>query len=189
MIGRLRGTLASSFSEQLLMDVNGVGYVVAVTPSTLAELPPIGEEVVLHTHTHVREDQLSLYGFLEAGDRNTFQILLGASGVGPKLALAILATLDDVRLREAVNAQDTAALEMVPGVGKRTAQKLILELRPKLDLPTGDIPGDVSDHSEVRDALESLGFAPNEVREVMIDLTEGDTETMLKDALQRLGQT
>lgn len=189
MIGRLRGTLASALSEELLMDVNGVGYVVAVTPRTLSDLPPIGEEIVLHIHTHVREDQLALFGFLEAAERNTFQILLGASGVGPKLALAILATLDDVRLREAVNAQDTAALELVPGVGKRTAQKLILELRPKLDLPTGEIPGDASDHSEVREALESLGFAAAEVRDVMVDLREGDTETMLKDALQRLGQT
>lgn len=174
-------------SEQLLMDVNGVGYLISVTPTTLAELPQVGEEIVLHTHTHVREDQLALFGFLHAGDRNTFQILLGASGVGPKLAMAIMATLDDAALRDAVNSQDTGALEMVPGVGKRTAQKLILELRPKLDLPTGEIPGDPSDHSEVREALESLGFAPSEVRDVMIDLRGDDTEEMLKDALQRLG--
>lgn len=189
MIGRLRGTLADAMSEHLLMDVGGVGYVVAVTPKTLAELPPVGDEIVLHTHTHVREDQLALFGFLHAADRNTFQILLGASGVGPKLALAILATLDDAGLREAVSSQDTGALEMVPGVGKWTAQKLILELRPKLDLPTGDIPGESTDHSDVREALESLGFAPAEVREAMIDLREGDTEEMLKDALQRLGQS
>ena len=188
MIGRLCGTLADLAPDSVLLDVNGVGYEVAVTPSTMSELPVIGEEIVLHTHTHVREDQLALFGFLSVGDRNVFQILLGTSGVGPKLAMSILATIDEAGLRRAVNANDTSALEVVPGIGKRTAQKLILELRPKLDLPIGDLPGEGGGHTEVRDALESLGFAPAEVREVMIDLTGGDTEEMLKDALQRLGQ-
>jgi len=189
MIGRLRGTLADLGQESVLLDVNGVGYEVAVSASSMSELPSIGEEIVLHTHTHVREDQLALFGFVNRADRNTFQILLGASGVGPKLAMAILATLDDGALRQAVNSQDTSALEMVPGIGKRTAQKLILELRPKLDLPVGEMPGETSGHGEVREALESLGFAPSEVRDVLIDLTAGDTEAMLKDALQRLGQS
>jgi Holliday junction DNA helicase RuvA len=145
--------------------------------------------VVLHTHLHVREDQLTLFGFPSERERNVFQALLGASGVGPKLGLAILATLDPDELRRAVAADDVAALEMVPGVGKRTAQKLILELRPRLDVPDGDLPAGDGALGEVREALEALGFGAAEIGEALRGVAAGSsTEEMLQVALRGLGR-
>ena len=117
MIGRLRGTLADRRTESVILDVGGVGYRIAVTPRTLVALPGLGEEAVLHTHLHVREDQLALYGFGSIEERDLFDLLLGASGVGPKVALAILATLTPDDLRRAVAGNDLALLTAVPGIG------------------------------------------------------------------------
>jgi Holliday junction DNA helicase RuvA len=191
MIGRLRGTLVGRTAEGVVLDVNGVGYEIAVTPRALADLPVLGEEAVLHTHLHVREDQLALFGFPSEGERGLFRTLLGASGVGPKLALAILGTLSVDELRLAVLGQDTAALELVPGIGKRSAQKLILELRPKLDLPDGDLPSAAGGPvAEVREALESLGYQPTEIREVLAGMSgDSPVEEMLRAALQELGRS
>ncbi|MFQ5947417.1 MAG: Holliday junction branch migration protein RuvA [Acidimicrobiia bacterium] len=190
MIGRVRGMLVAKGGETVVVDVHGVGYEVAVTPRAVTELPSIGEEVVLHTHLHVREDQLVLFGFTADDERDLFRVLLGASGLGPKLAQAILATLRPVELRRAVLADDTATLELVPGVGKRSAQKLVLELRPRLALPEGDLPAEPSSRAaEVRQALEGLGYQAVEIREVVAGLPdEGRVEDLLRRALQQLGR-
>ena len=189
MIGRVRGLLVERGPAGVIVETSGIGYEIAVTPRALAELPSLGEEAVIHTHLHVREDHQALYGFLSSGERNIFRVLLGASGVGPKLALAILATLSPEDLRRAVGADDVAALETVPGVGKRTAQKLILELRPRLELGDGELPGDHSGMAEVREALESLGFAAPEIREALREVAaDGSTEDVLQQALQALGR-
>ncbi len=190
MIGRVRGTVVKRGAESVLLEAGGLGYEIAVTPRALVDLPAVGEEAVLHTHLHVREDQQVLFGFGSDYERDMFRALLGASGVGPKLAMAILATLPPADLRGAVASDDVTALESVPGVGKRTAQKLILELRPRLELGEGELPGAGTGLAEVRDALEALGFGSGEVREVLRALpADAPAEDLLQQALQELGRT
>jgi Holliday junction DNA helicase RuvA len=188
MIGRLRGTLVDKSDGSVLVDVGGVGYVVAVTPRTLTNLPPVGDEAVLHTHLHVREDQLSLFGFDTTPDKDLFALLLGVSGVGPKVGMAILATMTPDQLRLTVVTGDTAALTAVPGIGKRSAEKLMVELRPKmeasLDASSGSGP-----MAEVREALASLGYAPDEIRDTLATMSHDlGVEDMLKLSLQQLGK-
>jgi Holliday junction DNA helicase RuvA len=188
MIGRLRGTLVGTSDGSVLVDVAGVGYVVAVTPRTQTNLPSVGEEAVLHTHLHVREDQLSLFGFDSTADKDLFAMLLGVSGVGPKVGLAILATMTPDQLRMAVVTGDTAALTAVPGIGKRSAEKLMVELRPKMDasLEASSASGPMS---EVREALASLGYAPDEIRDTLGAMSHDlSVEDMLKLSLQQLGR-
>ncbi|MCB2223566.1 MAG: Holliday junction branch migration protein RuvA [Actinobacteria bacterium] len=186
MIDRLRGTLALKDGDGVVVDVGGVGYRVAMTARGIAELPGVGREIVVHTHLHVREDQMALFGFDTADERDLFGTLLGASGVGPRLALSILATLAPAALQHAVLAEDAAALTAVPGIGKKTAQKLILDLRSRLDLPDATLDPSTP-AAEVREALEGLGYQSAEVREAVAGLDEGSVEEMLKAALQRLG--
>ena len=163
MIARLRGDLVEKGPDRVVIDVAGVGYDIAVTPATVAALPAVGQAAVLHTHLHVREDIMALYGFASADERDIFQILIGVSGVGPKLALAVLATVSPNDLRSVVLAEDVAALTAVPGIGQRSAQKLLLELKPKLDMPDSPLqPGTA--RAEVREALEGLGYQSGESR-------------------------
>jgi Holliday junction DNA helicase RuvA len=187
VIARLRGTLAA-VAPAVVIDVGGVGYRVSMTPQALSELPPIGEEVVVHTHLHVREDEMSLYGFLSAAERDLFRILISTSGVGPKVGMALLSTLRPDQLRRAILSEDAGALAAAPGVGKRSAQRLILELRPKL----ADAEADVTDpggSAQVRMALEQLGYRPDEINEVMAELDEdGSVQDQVKAALKLLGQ-
>ncbi len=190
MIGRLRGTLVAKGPDAVVLDVGGVGYEVAVTPRALAELPGVGEDAVVHTHLHVREDQLAVFGFATSDERDLFRLLLGASGVGPKVAMGICATFGPDELRRAVLADDTDALQAVPGIGKRSAQKLILELRPRLDVPDGELPGGAgSVLAEVREALEGLGYQPAEIRSVVATLPpDGTVEDLVRTALRSLGK-
>jgi len=189
VIDRLTGSLATKRSDGVVVDVGGIGYRVGMTPRGIAVLPGSGADVVIHTHLYVREDQMALYGFDTADERDLFQILLGASGVGPKLALAILATLPPNQLQHVVLAEDADALTAVPGIGKKTAQKLILDLRSRLDLPDAELAPS-SPIAEVREALEGLGYQPAEVREALSGIQEGDSvEAMLKGALRRLGRS
>lgn len=171
MIGRLRGTLAGrstvSVKESgILIDVAGVGYEVLVSPRTQAELPGTGEEIVVHTHLHGREDGITLYGFPSEAERNLFRVLITATGVGPKLALAILGSMTVAEVRRAVAAEDVDALTVVPGVGKRSAQKLVLELKPKLEDSEADVIEGTGANAQLRQALESLGYSNLEIREV-----------------------
>jgi len=188
MIDLLRGSLVSTDGESVLIDVGGVGYRVAMTPRGVVALGGRGRDAVVHTHLHVREDSMALFGFESADERDLFRILLGAGGVGPKLALAILATLSPGELQRAMLAEDAAALTAVPGIGKKSAQRLILELRSRFEMP--DVaPAASTPLGEVREALEGLGYQPAEVREAIAGLDEeGRTvEQLLKTALQKLG--
>ena len=189
MIGRVRGTLLERGFDAVLIDVQGLGYVVAVTPRTLSDLPGVGEEVVLHTHLHVREDQPALYGFDTAVDRELFGTLIGVSGVGPKVAMAILATLTYEQLRMAVSSDDVATLTEVPGIGKRSAQKLIIELKPKLDVIEGETAPS-GPLAEVREALAGLGYGPEEIRGTLAEMPPDlPVEEMLKRSLRELGRS
>jgi Holliday junction DNA helicase RuvA len=176
----------------VVVDVAGVGYRVSVSPATAVALGSVGDEVVVHTHLHVREDALTLFGFATAEARDCFESLLGAHGVGPGLALAILSVHGPAELRRVVFEGDLDALTLVPGVGRKTAARLLLELKSRLDVP--DVPGAASDgapgssRAEVRAALAALGYQPEEVRQAMGELpADGDLQTLVRSALQALG--
>jgi Holliday junction DNA helicase RuvA len=196
MIGMVRGRLVDRLpSGEVLIDVGGVGYRVVVAPATLTTVGVPGEEIVLHTHLHVREDALVLYGFPSRDERVCFEALVGARGVGPALALAILSVHGPSSLSRLLAAGDVDALTLVPGVGKKTAAKLIIELASRLDVPDlADLdelvraaPGATSARRDVGDALAGLGYAPEEIRSVLSDLSpEGEAEELLREALHRL---
>ncbi len=195
MIGSLRGSvLERGTDSQVLLEAAGVGYLVTVTPRTLAELEP-GVAVFLHVHHHIREDTQTLFGFLKREERTTFQVLISTHGVGPALAMAILGTHSPVTLVDIVASSDLASLTLVPGVGKKTAERLLIELKSRLDLPIldpvnsgADHPGGGSALGDVREALYGLGYAPDEVRDTLRELPAGrDAATMLREALQLLG--
>lgn len=187
MIGRLRGMLVARRETSVTVDVNGVGYEAQMTPRDMGSLPGIGEEVVVHTHTHVREDDLSLFGFAHEGDRDMFRTLLGASGVGPKVALAMLGSLASEEIVRAILSEDADALTVAPGVGKRGAQKIVLELAPKFAGREIDLTP-ISDLATVRQALEGLGYSTTEINEVIAELDPGDPlDVQIKAALQSLG--
>ncbi|MGI9585800.1 MAG: Holliday junction branch migration protein RuvA [Acidimicrobiia bacterium] len=188
MIGRIRGTLVQRGYDTVLIDVNGLGYEISVTPRTLVELPGIGEEVVLHTHLHVREDVLALFGFDTATDKDLFAILLGVSGVGPKVSLAILATMTYEQLRVAVASDDIPSLTSVPGIGKRSAQKLLLELKPKLEVDDAVIASS-GPLAEVREALVGLGYGTDEISGTLASMPPDlSVEELLRESLRELGK-
>lgn len=193
MIGSLRGTVLERSPEgEVLLEVGGVGYRVVVTPRVLAELEPTSP-AFLYVHHHVREDAELLYGFPSREERITFELLLKANGVGPALAMAILSTHAPAVLREIVATGDLAALCMVSGVGKKTAERLVIELKNRLDLPDGVVASPLagsssSASSDVREALAQLGYSNEEIREVLRDVPAGgDASSMLRDALKLLG--
>ena len=190
MIGSLRGTvLDRAIGGEVLLEVGGVGYRVAVPSGSVAALEP-GGPAFLFTHLVVREDAMSLYGFPDREQRDTFEALMSATGVGPKLALAILSVHSPSALRRAVVEGDLDALTLVPGVGKRTAQRLMIELAAKLGTTSPDpagVDGGPSARAEVRAALEGLGYGAEEVRYVLDTLPlDGPVEILLKEALKLL---
>jgi len=188
MIGRLRGLLVSRRGDVVCIEVGGVGYEVTMTPRGLVALPGVGEEVVLHTHTHVREDEMSLYGFGSEPDRDLFRVLLGAGGVGPKLAMSILGSMTHDEIVRAIVTEDADSLTVVPGVGKRGAQKIVLELAPKLAGIDAEVVGSPNTVT-VRQALEGLGYSTEEINGVMSELDPGSTiEEQIKTALRALGR-
>ena len=197
MIGSLRGTLLDrSLTGEILLEVGGVGYRVQAGPATSARLGDLGTEVFAWIHHHVREDADTLYGFASKDERDAFEALLGAHGVGPALAMAILSVHPPVNLARVLADDDVAALCLVPGVGKKTAARLLIELKAKLDVPLADVasvagtaggPGpSPSARADVRDALAELGYGPEEIAEATRELPDGDPGTLLKEALRRL---
>jgi len=159
VIARLRGTPVANRPDGLVLDVNGVGYLVAVTPAALRRADTRGE-VTLEIHTIVREDALQLYGFADADERELFEALLSVSGVGPKVALAIVSGSSPADLRRAIAFEDTARFEAIPGIGKKTAQRVVLELKEKvgIDLVVPVEAGETDGHLVARDALVELGY-------------------------------
>ncbi len=197
MIGSLRGTLLDRSSDgELLLEVGGIGYRVAVTPRTLLDVGNVGADVFVYVHDHVREDAHTLFGFMSRDERWCFEALLGAHGVGPALALAILAVHAPNDLRRAVASDDADALCLVPGVGKKTAARLLIDLKSRLAVPDIDLsvvngmpPGSRGSFAlaDVRDALTGLGYGADEVREAVRDLEDGDdAAALLREALRRL---
>jgi len=196
MIGWLRGDLiARTLEGEILVDVGGVGYRVSVPAPLLSRLGEQGEEVKLHVHTHVREDAIVLYGFSTAEERRCFEALLGAHGVGPSLALAVLSILTPPDLVRAVLEEDLGVLCEVPGVGRKTAARLVIDLRSRLELPDmngSEVPGGSdarpNPRAEVRAALVELGYGPEEIRRAMDEVasSEGTVEDLLRQALREL---
>jgi Holliday junction DNA helicase RuvA len=204
MIGSLRGVLLDRVlrgdhpSGEVLIEVGGVGYRVLLPASALGRLGELGAPVFLHVHTHVREDAIILYGFPTRDERQCFESLIAAHGVGPAVALALLSIHSPVALRRAVAADDAAALTLVPGVGAKTASRLLIELKSRLDFDLSDLVtngnGNGAPHgsprAEVRVALAGLGYGAEEVRDVLSRLPdEGPLEELLRAALRHLAGT
>ena len=201
MIGAVSGTLVETYSDGALVDVGGVGYRVHAPVSVIARLPGAGERVRLHTHLHVREDALTLFGFTTAEERDLFEVLIGVNGIGPKGALAVLSIYAPDALRRAILGEDVDALTLIPGVGKKTASRMILELKEKIGAGEADLaplagsPAVKQALGEVRAALIQLGYSTTEAREA-IELVaaeaaaangDGTPEKLLKMALKELG--
>lgn len=198
MIGRLRGTLAEKQPPHLLLDVNGVGYELEVPMTTLYRLPSVGEAVTLHTHLVIREDAHLLYGFFEKRERELFRELIRLNGVGPKLALALMSGLEVDELVRCVQAQDTAALVKVPGVGKKTAERLLVELKDRfkawesipsiapLVVEPQQAQAVSSAENDAVSALISLGYKPQEASRAVATVKEDglSSEDMIRRALR-----
>ena len=191
MIGSLRGVvLERGLDGTVLVEVGGVGFQVAVSPRALAELEP-SSNAFLYVHHHIREDAQTLYGFLAREERATFQVLLATHGVGPALAMAILATHPPNTLVDIVADADVGALTLVPGVGRKTAERLLIELKSRLSVPVLEPGGTTAGGSvvgDVREALAGLGYGFDEIREALRELPASDeAATLLRDALKLLG--
>jgi Holliday junction DNA helicase RuvA len=198
VIGRLRGTLAEKQPPHLLLDVNGVGYELEVPMTTLYRLPSVGEAVTLHTHLVIREDAHLLYGFFEKRERELFRELIRLNGVGPKLALALMSGLEVDELVRCVQAQDTAALVKVPGVGKKTAERLLVELKDRfkawesipsiapLVVEPQQAQAVSSAENDAVSALISLGYKPQEASRAVAAVKEDglSSEDMIRRALR-----
>jgi Holliday junction DNA helicase RuvA len=191
MIGRLTGTLADKNPPQVLVDCQGVGYEVDVPMSTYYNLPGLGDKVSLLTHFVVREDAQVLYGFGSAGEREAFRQLIKISGVGPRTALAVLSGMSVADIGQAVTAQDASRLVKVPGIGKKTAERLLLELRGKFgpDLGAGGATAANDDQADILQALVALGYSDKEASASLRSLPAGiGVSEGIKQALKALAR-
>lgn len=197
MIAWLSGRLRHKATDHLIIDVAGIGYQVSVPLSTYCGIPDDGEDVSLHIHTHLREDSLSLFGFSTEAEKNMFLLLLGVSGIGPKLALSILSSLSVQDLSRAIQASDDSRLCMIPGIGKKTAARMVLELKDKVKLAVPAIlsslsgPVVISDDSEdVISALVNLGYKRPQAEEIVRKIGHArpdlGVEELIREALQML---
>ena len=189
MISRLRGVPAGRTPDGLVLDVGGVGYLVAATPSALRRAGA-GEEVTIETYLHVREDALQLYGFADGAERELFVHLLGVSGIGPKVALAVVSSAPSAELRRAIVLEDPARFQAIPGIGKKTAERIVLELKEKLGsedvvaLPS--LPGaPTASHVVARNALVELGYSVLEAEQALARIDpELSPEERVREALR-----
>ncbi len=183
MIGSLRGKIALKTDKFLIVETGGVGYKIAVSPDVISKLK-LNEEAFLWIHTHVREDALDLYGFLAREDLGFFEMLLGVSGIGPRSALAILGVASLETLRKAVGSGDTSYLTKISGIGRKTAEKIVIELRDKLDEEDGSsLQGEL----DALEALKSLGYSQNQARDALKKVSAIDTSGKVREALKILG--
>ncbi len=193
MIYRLRGTLVEKDTEGVVVDVGGVGYRSSASLSTLRALPSLGDECVIHTRLVVREDAMLLFGFAGREERAAFDVLTAVSKVGPKLAISILSSMSPQEVSEAVARGDVIKLSSVPGLGKKTAERLVLELRGKSLAAFGPEPvaaggGGGGPYMEARDALAALGYRLEEAEKALNDVPPQDSvEKYIKEALRRIG--
>jgi Holliday junction DNA helicase RuvA len=190
MIAFLEGEVAEKGVNRAVLNVGGVGYELLIPASLLSSLPAVGSRAKVHVRTVVREDAITLYGFASADERYLFDLLTAVGGVGPKLAISFLSALEPDAIRRAVLNGDSDALTIVPGVGKKLAQRAVLDLRDKLG---GEAEGDLvttGPLADVREALMSLGLSPSEASKATVDL-EADgkaTDELLREALRRVGR-
>jgi Holliday junction DNA helicase RuvA len=197
MIAWLSGRLRHKAADYLIIDVAGVGYQVAVPLSTYCTIPDDGTDVTLHIHTHVREDTLSLFGFLTEAEKDMFLLLLGVSGIGPKLALAILSSISVQDLAHTIHVSDAARLCTIPGIGKKTAARMVLEMKDKMKLVVPEIPAPLSvpavvsdDSEDVIAALVNLGYKRSQADETVKKIRYGRpgiaVEELIREALSLL---
>jgi len=196
MIGSLRGRLAFKQAALVVVECAGVGYEVETPMSTFLDLPDVGSELFLHTHLLVREDAQILYGFATEEERALFRTLLKVNRVGAKMALGVLSAMSANDFRRCVEFEDTATLSKIPGVGKKTAERLIIEMRDRIDkvgaAPAAGQPVTVeaSARSEAFDALVALGYKPNEVNKLIarLDTADKSAEDIIRQALRQVAQ-
>lgn len=185
MIASLRGNISFKTDKYLIIEVANVGYRVAVLPEVLNMEE--NTELYLYIHSHIREDAFDLYGFVEYSELEFFEMLLGVSGIGPKGAMTILAVASIPTLKRAIKTSDLGYLNKISGIGKKTAEKMVIELRDKIGVvETG---GNMKDELDALEALKSLGYSQNEAREAMKEISpDTDTNTKVREALKILGK-
>jgi Holliday junction DNA helicase RuvA len=188
MIAHLRGKLIARHPNQVIVDAMGVGYDVTISVPTFSELPPAGGEVALHIHTHVREDQIALYGFLRPEEKHLFEKLISVSGIGPKLAITILSGMPTDEMTSAIRGNDVARLTKIPGIGRKTAERMVLELRDKLP-PVGGgqvhvVPSLNVVQEDVLSALMNLGYQRVSAEKALSTIEKnGSFDAMFRAAL------
>jgi len=194
MIGSLRGRLTSKLAPQIVVECRGVGYEVETPMSTFLELPEMGSDLFLHTHLLVREDAQILYGFSTEDERLMFRTLLKVNRVGAKLALGILSAMSTNDFRRCVELEDTTSMSRIPGVGKKTAERLIIEMRDRIDVATAGggkaapLSVAASARNEAADALIALGYKPKEVNSLIanLDIEDKSSEDIIRLALRQV---
>jgi holliday junction DNA helicase RuvA len=185
MIGSLRGKIIFKTDKFIVLETGGVGYKISVSPDTLVKVEQTPKEAFLWTHTQVREDSIELYGFLDREELGFFGMLLNVSGIGPKSALALLGITTVETLKKAIGSGDTGYLTKVSGIGKKTAERIVIELRDKLDDQGSET---LQGEMDALEALKSLGYSQNEAREALKKLSPSvDTNTKVREALKILG--
>lgn len=189
MIGSIKGKIIFKTDKFLIVETGGVGYKVSVSPNTLSKVKKIGGEMSFWIHTQVREDALDLYGFLEREELEFFEMLINVSGIGPKGALSILGIASIETLRKAISTGDTAYLTKISGIGKKTAEKIVIELRDKIANGISEEGGtSLQGELDALEALKSLGYSQNEAREALKKVsTSDDTNSKIREALKILG--
>jgi Holliday junction DNA helicase RuvA len=192
MIGSLRGRLTLKQAPAIIIECNGVGYDVETPMSTFLGLPPVGEELFLFTHLLVREDAQTLYGFATEEERALFRLLLKISGIGAKIGLAVLSAMSVEGFRRCVEYEDSASLVKVPGIGKKTAERLIIEMRDRIDTGSAQseattVTVEAGARSEAVDALIALGYKPREVQKLIgdLDVDGKSAEDIIRIALRQ----
>ena len=186
MIGSIRGKIILKTEKFLIVETGGVGYKINISPDTLAKIQKINGEVFFFIHTHVREDTLDLYGFLDREELEFFEMLINVSGIGPKGALAILVIDSIETLKKAIGTGDISYLTKISGIGKKTAEKIVIELRDKMgeEKEGSSLQGEL----DALEALKSLGYSQNEAREALKKVTrETNTNIKIREALKILG--
>jgi Holliday junction DNA helicase RuvA len=188
MIALVTGTVAARRADHVVVDCGGVGYRLAVSAQTLSKVPALGEPVTLHAHLIVRDDALALYGFASEEERELFLMLLSVQSVGPKVALAVLSGAPPSALLSSLAAGDTARLQAVPGIGKRTAERIVVELREKVGASSPEPAIRISRRDDPRglahDGLIELGYAPSEADELLDGASGEKAEELIADALR-----
>jgi Holliday junction DNA helicase RuvA len=193
MIAHLRGKLLAKHPNQAIIETGGVGYDVTISVPTFSDLPRIGGEVALHVHTHVREDTIALYGFLLASEKRLFEKLITVSGIGPKLAITILSGMAADEMVNAIRSNDIARLTRIPGIGKKTAERMVLELRDKLPPEkAGEIPAVPTlsaVEEDVLSALVNLGYQRAAAERALASTSKnGQFDAMFREALAGLSK-